>query len=175
MMIGSYNSEKQSISDTNYFNISLHMYPIWQETGKSWLYVEQALNSMQDKPYRQRIYLVEEQEDGIFKSTVFSIAYDSLFIGKWSEPEFFDRFDENILKEREGCAVFMKREGDSFTGSTKDQACVSTLRGASYATSEVTVTEAGVESWDRGFDSDGNQVWGAENGPYIFDKLSEIK
>jgi hypothetical protein len=26
-------------------------------------------------------------------------------------------------------------------------------------------------SWDRGFDKDDNQVWGAINGGYIFDKI----
>jgi hypothetical protein len=25
-------------------------------------------------------------------------------------------------------------------------------------------------SWDRGFDANGNQVWGAEKGGYIFKK-----
>ena len=28
-----------------------------------------------------------------------------------------------------------------------------------------------IVSWDRGFDAEGRQVWGAENGPYVFDKL----
>jgi hypothetical protein len=29
----------------------------------------------------------------------------------------------------------------------------------------------GLASWDRGFDSTDNQVWGAEKGGYIFKKL----
>ena len=58
LMQGSYNSEKQSIADSTYYNISLHMYPIWKEKG-NWLYVEQAMNSMQEKPYRQRVYEVK--------------------------------------------------------------------------------------------------------------------
>ena len=58
MMQGSFNSQTQADQDSTYYNISLHMYPIWQEKG-NWLYVEQALNRMQDKPYRQRIYEVD--------------------------------------------------------------------------------------------------------------------
>jgi hypothetical protein len=30
-----------------------------------------------------------------------------------------------------------------------------------------------MESWDRGFDAWGNQVWGAAEGPYIFDKVAD--
>jgi hypothetical protein len=37
-----------------------------------------------------------------------------------------------------------------------------------YTTSEVTITNDTIASWDRGFDADGNQKWGAEAGPYIF-------
>ena len=151
------------------------MYPIWEGSGKNWLYVEQALGTMQDKPYRQRIYLLEEIENQGYISTVYSIAYDSIFIGKWSEPEFFERFDESILKEREGCAVYMSPIDQGFQGSTKERDCVSTLRGASYATSEVTVIPNEVRSWDRGFDVSGNQVWGATEGPYIFKKISSIQ
>ena len=47
-------------------------------------------------------------------------------------------------------------------------ACASDLRGAAYATSEVTITPQFVLSWDRGFDNTGKQVWGATEGPYVF-------
>jgi len=50
--------------------------------------------------------------------------------------------------------------------------CESTLRGAAYATSEVRLTLARMESWDRGFDRPGTQVWGATEGPYIFERVS---
>lgn len=39
VMQGSYNSEIQSQVDSSYYNISLHMYPIWQGNGH-YLYVE---------------------------------------------------------------------------------------------------------------------------------------
>ena len=49
-MKGSFNSESQSLQDSNYYNISLHMYPIWTQKEGHWLYVEQAVNSMQENP-----------------------------------------------------------------------------------------------------------------------------
>jgi CpeT protein len=57
IMAGKYTSEAQSKVDTNYFNISLVMVPIWQDRGDGkWMYVEQAIGTKLDKPYRQRVY-----------------------------------------------------------------------------------------------------------------------
>ena len=90
LMQGSFNSENQSLSDSSYFNISLHMYPIWQERGL-FLYVEQAINRMQEKPYRQRIYQLKQVDDSVFHSLVYKIPDDSLYIGKWSDENLFGK------------------------------------------------------------------------------------
>jgi hypothetical protein len=75
------------------------------------------------------------------------------------------------LEERRGCAVVLKQLAESqYAGSTRGRECESNLRGASYATSQVTVTAGRLTSWDQGFGASGKQVWGAEAGPYLFDK-----
>ena len=171
LMQGSFNSEKQSVSDSTYYNISLHMYPIWEGKGH-YLYVEQALNSMQDKPYRQRVYELTKLNDSVYSSAVYTLPNDSLWIGKWKTPQAFDSIPPSQLITREGCAVLLKRLGENhYKGSTDSDKCKSTLRGASYATSTVEITPTKIESWDQGFDAEGSQVWGAEKGGYIFDKL----
>jgi hypothetical protein len=171
IMQGSYNSEIQSEIDSSYYNISLHMYPIWKSKG-NYLYVEQALNSMQDKPYRQRIYEVTQINDSTFKSAIYTLPVDSVWIGKWKTPQVFDslQFDKITLKD--GCEVILNRiEPNYYNGKTGQKTCESNLRGASYATSEVVIFEDKIISWDRGFDSNETQVWGAEKGGYIFNKL----
>jgi CpeT protein len=45
------------------------------------------------------------------------------------------------------------------------------LRGATYATSEVIIKNQQMISWDRGYDSSDRQVWGAEKGGYVFEKI----
>ncbi|MEM8900194.1 MAG: chromophore lyase CpcT/CpeT [Bacteroidota bacterium] len=176
MMTGSFSSEKQAEADSTYYPISLHMYPIWEASGEKWLYVEQAMATQQDKPYRQRVYKLEEIELNRFQSIVYTLKNDSLFVGKWAEPDFFNQYDVSILSEREGCAVVLEKTGENtFAGSTLDKACGSNLRGASYATSSVTVTPASIKSWDRGFNEADEQVWGAEKGGYIFDRLTSDK
>ncbi len=58
-MEGSFSSQKQSIRDTNYFDIRLHIKRIWRKRDDAyWLYVEQAVAKFIEKPYRQRIYKV---------------------------------------------------------------------------------------------------------------------
>ncbi len=175
MMQGSYNSYAQSVADSaNFYNISLHMYPIWEgkEEGVQYLYVEQALNSMQDKPYRQRIYRVEEIEEGVFSSAVYTFPNPEEAVFKWKTPEYFNKYTPEDLIAREGCAVILKKVSDTnFTGSTVDRECKSELRGATWASSIVSVYPDRIESWDQGFNDAGEQVWGAVISGYVFDKL----
>lgn len=169
MMTGSFNSAEQEAADSSYYNISLHMYPIWESREGNWLYVEQALNKMQDKPYRQRIYRVELTGGQTFKTAVYALTNPDDAIGKWESPAWFDQFDESILDEREGCGVYLiKTALNSYQGSTKKGECKSSLRGASYAISEVIISEGVIYSWDQGFDENDKQVWGATKGGYVF-------
>jgi hypothetical protein len=171
LMQGSFNSEVQAQVDSTYYNISLHMFPIWEDKG-NFLYVEQALNSMQNKPYRQRIYEVKRHSDSSFSSAVYKLDVDSLWIGKWKTPKAFDSISLKDIALKEGCDVILSRVAPNhFMGKTGDASCVSRMRGASFARSEVEILEDKIMSWDRGFDVDGNYVWGAEKGAYIFNKL----
>ncbi|WP_411895951.1 chromophore lyase CpcT/CpeT [Winogradskyella sp. A2] len=171
IMQGSFSSEIQSQVDSTYFNISLHMYPIWEDDG-NFLYVEQALYSMQNKPYRQRIYQVQRLNDSTFSSAVYTLNTDSLWIGKWKNPKAFDSISITDINLKNGCEVILKRvDSNHFMGKTRDNSCASSLRGASYAQSEVEILEDKIISWDRGFDVDGKHIWGAEKGGYIFNKL----
>lgn len=171
IMQGSYSSEKQSVKDTSYFNISLRMVPIWKNRGH-YLYVEQALFKKQDKPYRVRIYKVSQRSENEFISEIHTIKNEKEWIGKWKTPEAFDALSENDIDLKAGCGVVLHRVSkNKFTGSTGEKTCPSELRGASYASSKVTVLPNEIISWDQGFDKVGKQVWGATKAGYVFDKL----
>jgi hypothetical protein len=66
--------------------------------------------------------------------------------------------------------LFQLQADGSFIGRTEDKGCPSTLRGASYAISELSVSEKQMIVWDRGYNASGVQVWGSVNGGYIFKK-----
>ncbi len=171
LMQGSFNSEIQAQVDSSYYNISMHMYPIWEDKG-NFIYVEQALYSAQNKPYRQRIYEVTRNSDSTFSSAIYKLDVDSVWIGKWKTPKAFDSISLKDIALKEGCEVILSRVSPNhFMGKTGDATCVSSMRGASFARSEVEILEDKIISWDRGFDSKGDYVWGAEKSGYIFNKL----
>ncbi len=172
LMTGSFDSADQAAQDSSYYAISLHMYPIWEGKGH-WLYVEQALASRQEQPYRQRVYQLEQVGPNRFASKVYKLENEKDYIGKWREPVFFDRIQPSDLIERTGCAVFLERQSNGqYVGETNAKDCESSLRGAAYATSKVSIKTGMIESWDQGFDANDQQVWGATKGGYIFKQKS---
>jgi len=174
-MVGSFSSAEQHARDgEDYFDIRLEMVRIWPErTDGYWLYVEQAAASALQRPYRQRVYHVTAKADGSFESAVYTLPDSPLkYAGAWRSDKPLADLTPADLTLREGCAITLRRHGEGeFVGSTTGDGCGSDLRGASYATSEVTITSVELRSWDRGFDKDHKQVWGATKGAYQFKKL----
>lgn len=168
-MTGDFSSQAQSRRDSDYYDIRLHIRPIWpSDKGKHWLYVEQATASAENKPYRQRVYLVERDGKG-FKSIVYTLPNPEKWIGAYKDVSLFESIKPADLSLREGCTVFLEKKSDgSFAGSSRGEGCESNIRGAKYATSRVTVTARALLSWDQGFNDKGEQVWGATKGGYEF-------
>lgn len=173
MMQGSFSSEEQSLSDSDYYDIRLEMKRIWPERSDAkWLYVEQAVASMKDKPYRQRVYKITNTYEGRFESAVYTLKDPLRFAGEWKKENPLSGLIPDSLEAREGCSVILTlMNNGSYEGSTNGKDCQSDLRGAKYATSEVVISDEGIKSWDRGYDENDKQVWGAEKRGYVFKKL----
>ena len=169
MMQGSFSSEQQSKVDSTYFDIRLQIVPIWeQRTDGIWMYVEQAVAKMQDKPYRQRVYRLTELGNGKFESAVYTLKSPLRFAGK---AQLVNQLNPDSLTLKDGCSVILKKESKKkFVGGTEGAKCPSDLKNASYASSEVFITPKMMVSWDRGFDKEGKQMWGAQKGGYRFVK-----
>jgi CpeT/CpcT family (DUF1001) len=170
LMAGQYDSRDQSAADSGYYAISLAMIPIWpQRTDGHWLYVEQAIADSADKPYRQRVYRVSNGADSEVLSAVYTIDQPERFVQGWRNGAL-DSLTDAMLQPRAGCTVSLRIQSGVWRGATTDKECASDLRGAAYATAEVTLDGASMRSWDRGYDATGKQVWGAIAGPYHFIK-----
>jgi hypothetical protein len=172
-LCGHYSSAAQAAADPAFFDVRLHIVRIWPDRlDGPWLYVEQAMATAQDKPYRQRVYRLAALPGGGAESSIFELPGNPLdWAGAWKDVSRFNALDPALLSVRPGCAVVLAYSGPGrMTGSTQGDACGSALRGAAYATSEVTLTAGELDSWDRGFDSKGNQVWGSTKGAYRFVK-----
>ncbi|MFM7134490.1 MAG: chromophore lyase CpcT/CpeT [Planctomycetota bacterium] len=171
LLEGSYTSAAQAAADPEFLEVELHMRRIWPDrTDGHWLYVEQAMAAARDKPYRQRIYCVANGDSGSVLSMVFELPDPASRIGAWRTPEAFAADAPERLTARDGCVIRLSRDGDGWSGSTNGRDCLSSLRGATYATSEVRLMHDRIETWDRGFDAADAQVWGSRKGAYRFVK-----
>ena len=135
--------------------------------GSTVLYVEQAVATALDKPYRQRLYVLEEIDETTIRSSIYTLTDPAAAVGLCDETRR-QSFHPSDASLREGCEVDMNFDGTVFRGETAPEACPSSLRGATHATVAVTVTATGLDSWDRGWNAEGEQVWGAQDGPYEF-------
>lgn len=168
-MTGSYDSSAQASVRDEYYNIDLHMEPIWEDRGR-YFYVEQAVADAPERPYRQRVYRLERKGRKII-SHVYELPEPKRFVGAHDDPSKLAAISPEDLIEREGCAVILKEtEPGTWRGETKKKRCKSSLSGAVYATSRVSVTDSFIQSWDRGFNEEDEQVWGATEGGYMFFK-----
>ncbi|MEC7986980.1 MAG: chromophore lyase CpcT/CpeT [Myxococcota bacterium] len=172
-LVGRFTSEEQAAVHSNYWPVQLHSCIVSiPELGEHVLYVEQAMLDSVHSPYRQRIYHLEEiktEEEYSVRSTIYSVSNEDDLIGLCNESEVAS-IDADLLVIREGCHVDLVWNGEGFDGSTDGTSCESSLNGSVYATSEVQTAPERIESWDRGWDAQDNQVWGAVDGAYIFDR-----
>ena len=170
-MAGSYTSAAQAQADSSYFEIELEMLRIWpKRRDGAWFYVEQATADSKAKPYRQRVYHVQEVNDSTFTSSILSIKGGEQFYGAYADAMKLDLLRPDSLEALEGCDITLHHRGGTYVGSTKDRDCPSKRGKAVYTTSEVVLSNDRMVSWDRGWDAEGKQAWGAEKGGYVFIK-----
>jgi len=172
-LTGTFSTAEQARGDQNFRDVTLHAARIWPDRADGpWLYVEQSLPDAPDHPYRQRVYQLATRADGSLESRVFELNDPIGLTVAWQDPSRFAPLDPASLVARAGCSVILHPQPDgSFKGGTEGQGCASTLRGASYATSEATISARQVITWDRGFNAAGTQVWGSLHGGYIFKRV----
>ena len=165
LLEGVFDSSEQAASDYQYYAVQMTLCPVEApDLGERVLYVEQALVDTLDEPYRQRLYVVDDVDEDTAVSRVFEVTRERKFTGYCEHQDLPDY----EATEKVGCEVYLTRADDGFVGGTEGTDCESDMYGATYATSEVTLSEVGITSWDRGFDDSGEQMWGATAGGYEF-------
>ena len=132
------------------------------------LYQEQGLTDKLDKPYRQRF--LEITTDGELESNlVYSHSYKPENLEEWIN---FCNYDtRSVAKNQLGelvCTVTLKPFLSIYSGKTPSEGCPAKVRGAVKITNRIILHQEGMDTWDRGFDESGVQVWGAEDRAYQF-------
>jgi hypothetical protein len=171
-LTGNFSTADQARGDQNFRDITLHVIPIWTDrTDGPWLYGEQILTEIPDHPYRQRIYQIIARPDGAIAIRLFDPPDPIAITGAWKDPALLAKLTPTSLSTCEGCNLILRVQPDgSFKGGTEGKACLNTLRGASYATTEITVSELETVTWERGYNASDIQVWGSTRGDFVFKK-----
>jgi hypothetical protein len=177
-LVGRFDSSQDSLDNPSHFAISLVICRVdAPELGERVLYVEQAKLDQLASPYRQRLYVVEPgmEPNQEVRSRVFELVHAGAFVGLCDQANV-EHVAASAADEKAGCVVELTLDAatDTFQGGTQGKGCPSALAGAAYATSEVTLNQKELRSWDRGFDPSDTQVWGATDGPYVFARTSPL-
>lgn len=172
-MTGAFTTADQARGDQNFRDVTLHVAPIWTDRADGpWLYFEQALTDAPDHPYKQHVYQIAARTEGALELRIFDLPDPISATGAWKDPALLAKLSPAGLISHLDCTVILRAQPDgAFKGGTEGKGCASTLRGASYATSEVTVSSRQLITWDRGYNASGAQVWGSIHGGYEFKKL----
>jgi len=172
-MTGSFTSAEQAKADPEYLDLRLTAVPIWRDRRDGpWLYVELAKTDARRQPVRQQVVQLVHEGGSLFECRLFEVPDPEALVGACRSPVPLADVTPAQLKPLDGCAVVLRRLADgTFSGGTLGSACGSPRGGAAYATSQVTVTGAGMSAWERGYDAEHKQVWGPAKGPYHFVKM----
>ena len=132
------------------------------------LYQEQALASELTKPYRQRfLQLSASPMSQSVQSRSFKPANPAAwvnFCNQSATTRTVKPADIGIVV----CNVFLRRAGNDYVGNTPVDGCPANVRGAVRIKNHIVLRPIGMDTWDRGFDASGKQVWGAKTESYQF-------
>ena len=173
---GKYNTSDQAKIDSLIIDKHLSVTPfsISEQTGK-WFYLETSFSSSPNSPYRQEVYHFHPAKFGFLNLDIYTIVNKSKFKKLVEKDKVFEKNIIDQFTKKNKCSIYLKFIDDLFIGSTSGKLCKSTIRNASYATTEIEITEGDFFLWERGFDLRENQVWGSKENGYIFIKIKHQK
>lgn len=144
---------------------------ITQRSPAVFLYQEQAMTDSPDRPYRQRFLQISPSADGRqVESATFVPRNSQTWVGFCDLPPS----ERSVGIEEIGdyrCSVFLQAAGSQYIGQTQPEGCPVNYKGAVTVTTKIILEADSMETLDRGYDQKGNQVWGAENRSYQYQRI----
>ena len=131
-----------------------------------YLYQEQALTESIESPYRQRFLQITLSTDATrVESRTYRPPTPETWTGLCQQTNPI--VDAGALGDLV-CVVELRPSPLGYVGSTPDEGCPVNVRGAVRLTNIIVLHQDGMDTWDRGFDVNDVQVWGAESEPYQY-------
>ncbi len=141
---------------------------ITDPTDSVYLYQEQALSNNLGQPYRQRFLEIKISADGqMVESKSYKPSDPQTSVGLCSKSSAEKTLSLSAIGEYV-CSVLLTPIEEGYQGETPPGGCRANVRGAVKINNTIILHSTGMDTWDRGYDEAGNQVWGAENEGYQY-------
>ncbi|XAR50404.1 hypothetical protein NMG60_11004720 [Bertholletia excelsa] len=174
-----YSRDQAARDPDNYFNLRWLSCPAAEMVdGSKVLYAEQAFWRTPNKPFRQRFFMVKpcaKEMKCDVELTTYAIRDAEEYKNYCDRPKDQRPQPEEVIGDigEHLTTIYLNRcergKRCLYEGSTPLDGFPNYWNGATYCTSELSVLKNNeIHAWDRGYDDDGNQVWGAKGGPYEF-------
>ena len=157
----------QAARNPRYVGVTLTTCPV-QVSGQEGVYIyqEQTLVEAPDSPYRQRFLQIALSADATrVESRTFKPTMPDVRTGicQRAEPTVDAEALGNMV-----CVVALRPAPLGYVGSTPSDGCPVNLQGAVRLTNTIVLHRDGMDTWDRGYNDQGVQVWGARAEPYRY-------
>ncbi|CAA0827318.1 Chromophore lyase CRL- chloroplastic [Striga hermonthica] len=146
--------------------------------GSGFFFLGQAFSRTPRKPFRQLKLMINPWLTGqlstyaVRDSEEYKNFCDRRKDQRPQPEEVYEDIAEHLT------TIYLKRcdrgKRCLYEGSTPPDGFPNTWNGASICKSELTVLKnSEIHTWDRGYDENGNQIWGGKDGPYEFKPAPE--
>jgi hypothetical protein len=174
LMAGEFDNQPQAIDQPVWFvPLRLWYRPLpLRLDGKVALFAEQANLLQIDRPYRQRIAVLQEQA-GVPQVQYWGFKQPDRFLGAGANPGLLEGLSLAELEELLGCILTVTEQGGKFKAEPEPGAtCCFQYDGATrQVVLGFEVSPGKFWSYDRGVDPEtGKGLWGALMGAYEFEK-----
>jgi CpeT/CpcT family (DUF1001) len=174
-LIGEFDNTAQSKEDpTWYVPLRLWHRPLpGRIQGKLAVFAEQSNFLQLDRPYRQRILVIEPQANDQLAVQYWAFKDPNQFRGAGANPDLLQQAIEPALELLPGCWLDVESVGDRFKATPRDgdRCCFTYDNKLRQVVLGFEVSETQFLSYDRGVDPEtGQSLWGAMMGPYRHQK-----
>ncbi len=172
MTTSPYKSVKSDDGTMNEIFMTMGVSPITIQGMENTLYIESSLSDTPWTPFRQAIFQLYEYKGKVrLRTYTMAMSAETLgvYVGLHAAPSHFQTINKDQLIAT--LDVELDVSGSGFSGSTPYPYPTGVL-GAVEMTSSVTFDGTTLTTTDRGYDANGNIVWGAnEDSSYTFEQV----
>jgi hypothetical protein len=143
--------------------------------GKWAIFAEQSNFLELERPYRQRVLVLEPQPNGELAVQYWAFKDPARFRGAGANPDLLKDALEPALDLLPGCWLDVQVAGDAFKATPRegDRCCFTYDGKLRQVVLGFEASETQFLSYDRGVDPEtGQSLWGAMMGPYRHQKRS---